>query len=108
MSNQRYYSDKPISDKKDDLFNRSKFAEELVGTFRELDNKECYTIGLYAKWGSGKTSTINLIRQMLKNEEKFSVIYIDAWEHDGRIADMQYEIANQIVCKEKGKKDWKK
>lgn len=108
MNNQRYYSDKPISDIKDDLFNRSKFAEELVGTFRELDNKECYTIGLYAKWGSGKTSTINLIRQMLKNEEKFSVIYIDAWEHDGRIADMQYEIANQIVCKEKGKKDRKK
>ena len=45
---------------------------------------------------------------MLKNEEKFSDIYIDAWEHDGRIADMQYEIANQIVCKEKGKKDRKK
>ena len=28
MNNQRYYSDKPISDKKDDLFNRSKFAED--------------------------------------------------------------------------------
>lgn len=108
MNNQKYSSDKPISDTKDDLFNRSKFAEEMVATFKEFNSRECYTIGLYAEWGSGKTSTINLIRQALKNEKKFSVIYIDAWEHDGCIVDMRYEIANQIACKEKDKKDLKK
>ena len=41
MNNQRYYSDKQISDRKDDFFNRSKFAEEMVSTFRELNNKGC-------------------------------------------------------------------
>lgn len=99
-----YSSDKPINDVKNDLFNRSKFVKNIIRALKELGKNDCYTIGLYAKWGSGKTSTANLIQQELNDAKDFFVIYVDAWEHDGRIMDMQYEIASQIIYKERGGK----
>ena len=40
MNNQRYYSDKQISDRKDDFFNRSKFAEEMVSALENSTTKD--------------------------------------------------------------------
>ena len=63
MDNQYYSSDEPISIPEKDIFNRQKFAREVASMLDAFKNNESYVIGLYAKWGSGKTSTINLINK---------------------------------------------
>ncbi len=66
----------PINDLKDDLFNRKDFVSRLVGIVlnKQTDSK---LIGMYARWGSGKTSTLNLCRQqaeLKQNAENDEII----------------------------------
>ncbi len=43
-----------------------------------------FTIGLFAKWGTGKTTIINLLRESLKQESKFiAVANVDTWKYEG-------------------------
>lgn len=59
-----YLNDNPISDKKDDLLGRSPFVNNLARSIVDNKSTDTFCIGIYGKWGSGKTSVIN----MLKNE----------------------------------------
>ena len=58
-----YLNDSPIIDKKDDLLGRSTFVSNLARSI--VDNKatDTFCIGIYGKWGSGKTSIINMLKQ---------------------------------------------
>ena len=96
MDNQYYSSDEPISMPEEDIFNRQKFAREVVSILDAFKNNESYVIGLYAKWGSGKTSTINLINKELESRKDIICININAWMYNGCAPDIEYEIANRI------------
>lgn len=74
-----YYSDQPIIYSKDDLYNRSGFANDIVQLLSNLENNESYVVGIYAKWGFGKTSAINLISEQLNDNKDFISVNIDAW-----------------------------
>lgn len=55
-----FNTDKPINTMGEDLLDRKDFAAQIaksIVTYSESDN---YTIGLYGKWGCGKTSIINM------------------------------------------------
>lgn len=54
-----FYSDKPIFSREDDLLNRSGFARQLAQSLISLNNADTFTVGLFGKWGSGKTSIVN-------------------------------------------------
>lgn len=58
-------ADKPITRQEDDLLGRSRFAEAIAQIIVDRVDAESHVIGLYGEWGSGKTSTINLIREQL-------------------------------------------
>lgn len=96
MDNQYYSSDEPISIPEKDIFNRQKFAREVASMLDAFKNNESYVIGLYAKWGSGKTSTINLINKELESRKDIICIDINAWTHNGCTSDIEYEIADRI------------
>ena len=64
MDNQYYSSDEPISIPEEDIFNRQKFAREVVSMLDAFKNNESYVIGLYAKWGSGKPQQLT---SLIKN-----------------------------------------
>ena len=96
MDNQYYSSDEPITIPEKDIFNRQKFAREVVSMLDAFKNNESYVIGLYAKWGSGKTSTINLINKELESRKDITCININAWMYNGCASDIEYEIANRI------------
>lgn len=55
-----YVADKPIVKVEDDLLGRSDFAKQFGKSIYEYDSKDGLVIGLYGKWGSGKTSIINM------------------------------------------------
>lgn len=57
-----YYSDKPIGSKCDDQLGRNGFAALLAQSLLNLNTQDTFTVGLFGKWGSGKTSIIILAR----------------------------------------------
>lgn len=79
-----YYSDKAIETNTEDQLGRSGFAETLAKTIRDLKNTDTYTIGLFGKWGVGKTSIVNLTLEKLnklqkEKKEKYVVIKFEPW-----------------------------
>lgn len=58
-----YLNDSPINDKKDDLLGRSTFVSNLARSIIDNKSKDTFCIGIYGKWGSGKTSIINMFKQ---------------------------------------------
>jgi len=71
--------DSPIQKVEDDKLNRGRFTEELT---QAILNNPCFVFGLYGKWGSGKTSIINLaIEQIdkLNIEQRPIIMKFNPW-----------------------------
>ena len=70
--NKQIISDDAINSFEDDLLNRSSFVENLSSSLLSWNDKKSLVIGLFGKWGSGKTSIINLLEKQLSSgkEEK--------------------------------------
>lgn len=56
------YSDRPITNKKDDRLGRDTFAYRIANSLVNDKNTDNTVIAINGKWGSGKTSFINLIK----------------------------------------------
>ena len=63
-----FYSDKPIGSNNEDMLNRKGFAKILARTLVHLESRDTFTVGLFGKWGSGKTSLMHQIRETLAKE----------------------------------------
>lgn len=57
------YSDEAITTKEDDLLGRDKFARSTAHALLRMTYDGTYTVGLFGKWGAGKTSLLNMILQ---------------------------------------------
>lgn len=102
----KYHSDQPINDRKKDEYNRSVFVDDFIKILTDFEDKENYIIGLYAKWGRGKTSTVNMILDSLKNKEQFCEIYLSAWALGGDYEKILWDILDQAsrkIMKKKAK-----
>lgn len=68
-----YSSDKPIESIEQDLLGRSLFSKQLGKAIYSFDGQDGLVIGLFGKWGTGKTSVINMalneIKTLAKDEE---------------------------------------
>lgn len=74
----RFIPDEPVDSKNDDKLNRYDFAENLADILLNHDYEKCLTIGLIGKWGSGKTSIVNLALNQIE-DEKIIKINFDSW-----------------------------
>lgn len=81
-----FYSDKPISTNSEDKLNRNGFAKLLANTLVHLDSKDTFTVGLFGKWGSGKTSLVNMTLAEIENiqaeyepEKRIIVVHFEPW-----------------------------
>lgn len=57
--------DIPIQSSHDDLLDRKNFAKQLAQSILNYDQNDSFNIGLYGKWGSGKTSVLNMTVEYL-------------------------------------------
>lgn len=75
------WSDSEITDKKDDGFGFQDYAEVIARLAAEADTP--LMIGIFGRWGSGKTSLMQLIQGELKrkqsNSQRIEPIWINAW-----------------------------
>lgn len=74
-----YYStDKPIDSGEQDLLGRASFSNQLGRAIYEYGGKDGLVIGLFGKWGTGKTSVINMaaneINRLAENDENKPLI----------------------------------
>ena len=67
-----YSSDRPITNYNDDLLGRADFAKQLGKAVFEYPCSDGLVIGLYGKWGSGKTSVVNMAIQEIESQSKGS------------------------------------
>lgn len=75
------FGDSPINNIQEDTLGLNHFIEALVETV--ITSPTPYTISLYGEWGSGKTSTLKIIKKILENEyhnDNYKCIWINAWE----------------------------
>lgn len=63
-----FNNDRPILTMKDDNLGRVYYAKYLAKSILNIQDSQPFVIGLYGKWGSGKTSIINMIVEEIEKE----------------------------------------
>ena len=102
-----FYSEKPIISKENDLLGRAKVASYLAKEIEHYKNKDSLTIGIVGKWGSGKTSFINMVLENFKENDKYIVIKFNPWNISSRkqlISDFFLQLSNNIKKENKSDK----
>lgn len=56
-----YNLDKPIKTSEQDLLGRTIFSRQLGEAINSYDGKDGLVLGLFGKWGTGKTSILNMV-----------------------------------------------
>lgn len=66
-----------------DLLGTTCYAEELVKAINNIPEGKSCTIGVYAGWGSGKSTIISTAKSMLERREDkhVKVVVYDAWKY---------------------------
>ena len=83
-----YFNDSPIEAKNDDRYGVIPFSESLAKSFLKIENPIGTTIALHGPWGSGKSSVVNLVREILSenNDERLIVSEFKCWWYRGEEA----------------------
>lgn len=69
--NIHFLGDNPISKSEEDLFNFKHYADKVQKLIQlNSSNLDAITIGIHGKWGEGKTSFLNLIKNKIEHFEK--------------------------------------
>jgi predicted KAP-like P-loop ATPase len=63
-----FKTDQPINSLSEDLLEREVFINAVSDALLSYNDTESLSVGLYGKWGLGKTSTINLILEDFKEK----------------------------------------
>ena len=95
----KYHSDQPIQEVNSDEFNRGVFVNDFIEILANFEGTENYIVGLFAKWGLGKTSVVNLILEKLNSENSFCTVYVSAWAFGGDYEKILRDILEQIYQK---------
>lgn len=96
-----FYAEKPIISKNEDLLGREKVANNLAREIKYYRNKDSLTIGIVGKWGSGKTSFINMVLENFE-EDEYIIIKFNPWNISSRkqlISDFFLQLSNNIEKK---------
>ena len=83
MSKKYFLRDEELHSVDEDFFRHRDVADNIS---RILDNNNPpYNIAVIGKWGLGKSSLINLVKERLKNDEKNIVVDINAWKYEKEV-----------------------
>lgn len=69
----------PIKNKSEDKFERLSFAEHLADFLCLDKDAPSIVIGIEGKWGDGKTSCINLLKEVLNKKQKPIIVDYNPW-----------------------------
>ena len=74
-----YSADAPIVNPDLDEFNRKEFSERIAQTIASRKESKSLVVGVYGKWGEGKTTVLNFIDSKLKRDSNIVTIFFNPW-----------------------------
>jgi len=74
-----YHTDAPVTDPADDRFRRQPFAHRIADTIANRPDPTSLVVGLYGKWGEGKTTVLNFIEDRLEGSENVVCVRFNPW-----------------------------
>jgi predicted KAP-like P-loop ATPase len=89
MSEQIFES--AITSLSEDKLNRVELVNYVAEVVRSCDVSESNAIGICGKWGTGKTSFVNMVKDSLKNEPKIIFLEFNPWFYSA-----QHDLVNQF------------
>ncbi len=106
-----FISDTPINVEEDDVLGRARFSHALAETIIDFDDTKSIVIGLYGKWGVGKSSVVNLMLDYLEKKKEYIdkqvlTISFNPWnfsEQNQLITTFFNELANKLQYIDKSK-----
>ncbi|WP_181801250.1 KAP family P-loop NTPase fold protein [Streptomyces shenzhenensis] len=91
--------DDPIEDPSEDLLQRATLADAFATEIRRTSAKHGAVVALTGKWGSGKTSLLNLTSGVLEGADDVQVVNFNPWFFSGTDQLVQFffdELAGQL------------
>ncbi|GAA3346684.1 hypothetical protein GCM10020358_58610 [Amorphoplanes nipponensis] len=74
-----WWADDPISSPGEETLGRREFVDRLVAMFAEIGTQSSSTVlAVVGPWGSGKTSTVNLVLEKL-DEKRWGIARLNPW-----------------------------
>ena len=101
ISNNGFLIDEPISKEENDLLNRNVIAKDAINKLIATNPKyEAFTFGIIAKWGEGKTSFMNLMKEYLIKDYKNDCVIMNfnPWIYSKR-SDLTHTFLNELSNK---------
>ena len=93
----RYSSDKPISKASEDRYSRKEYSKKLAKLLCSKNITDDFVVGLYSKWGYGKSSTLAMVKEYIGS--KAIVIPFNPWIFDNQTAivtALLYQLAKEL------------
>jgi hypothetical protein len=78
-SDEIYSADAPIGNPALDEFNRREYSERIAQTIVSRKETKSLVVGIYGKWGEGKTTVLNFIDSELKRHSNIVTIFFNPW-----------------------------
>ena len=107
-STDNYTSDRPISSKDEDAFQRFEFSKRIAETIIARKQEDSLVLGVFGAWGEGKSTVLNFINQELKNGNDILTITFNPWRYgdeDSLIRSFLRKIASLLGKELKSKKE---
>lgn len=83
IEHEPYEADRPIESSRQDRFGRSEFARRVAYVIVERRDPTSIVVGIYAPWGEGKTSVLNMVIEELESHSNSVAVRFNPWRfHD--------------------------
>ena len=83
-----FNADKPIAKVKDDSLGRASFSNQLANAILSYTESDNFVVSLCGKWGSGKTSILNMVEifideeaQKYDDDNKPIIVHFNPWNY---------------------------
>lgn len=72
-------ADRPISKIEEDRLDRAPFAKRIAEVMAQRVDPSSLVVGIYGPWGDGKTSTLGMIKEVLRKNSDIVLIDYNPW-----------------------------
>ncbi len=91
----------PVGDNvsKEDLLGRTRLLHVLKGLIQDIRNTRDFrpfVVGLFGKWGAGKSTVVCLLQKEFNNDNRFTFISFNAWQNE-HCTHMGAALAHQVI-----------
>ncbi|MEU3293080.1 P-loop NTPase fold protein [Streptomyces longwoodensis] len=102
-----FAGDDPILASADDLLNRSPLAVAIADEVQQMNATRGAVVAITGRWGTGKTSLLNMTANILREKEFMHVIEFNPWFFSGTDQLIRFffdEMTRQLESERSGKK----